>query len=316
MLVGREQDLSYADKLKEELCHLPLDDPSECRSEYLGFVKSRGTLRLRGSTAFLVIPLTSITSLKRLFQIAKKLSIPIFETQLIEEMRLGRKRGGELSFRFEEVEEFLRRSGISVRDNSITKPVREDPVYFGAFLRGLYLAGGSVVDPSKEYHLEITLDTTEAFVNSLRIYIAENFNIKIGVVKVREKFKAYVKSSLDLIELLSLMGGKKTVTRLSSAVEVRKIRSDVSRTLNFLTANANKSGQAMAKHVKAIRIIDKKLGIDRLDEDLRQIAILRIENEDLNLRELGEIMNPPMSKSAVYNRLKKLMALAEELGDI
>ena len=145
--------------------------------------------------------------------------------------------------------------------------------------------------------------------------ITENFNIKVGVVKVRDKFKAYVKSSMDIIELLSLMGGKKTVTRLSSAIEVRKIRSDVSRTLNFLTANANKSGQAMAKHVKAIRIVDRKLGIENLEEDLQQVAILRLENEDLNLRELGEIMNPPMSKSAVYNRLKKLMALAEELGD-
>ncbi|MBN2219886.1 MAG: DNA-binding protein WhiA [Kosmotogaceae bacterium] len=307
--------MSYADKLKEELCHLPLDDQAECRSEYLGFVKSRGTLRLRGNTSFLVIPLTSITSLKRLFQVSKRLSIPIFETQVIEEVRLGRKRGGELSYLYGEVEEFLRRSGISVRDDSIPRPVREDPVYFGAFLRGLYLAGGSVVDPSKEYHLEITLDTTEAFVNSVREYVSENFNIKVGVVKVREKFKAYVKSSMDIIELLSLMGGKKTVTRLSSAIEVRRIRSDVSRTLNFLTANANKSGQAMAKHVRAIRIIDKKLGIENLEEDLQLVAILRLENEDLNLRELGEIMNPPMSKSAVYNRLKKLMALAEELGD-
>ncbi len=113
------------------------------------------------------------------------------------------------------------------------------------------MAGGSIVDPSKEYHLEITLDTTETFVSSLKEYISDNFNIKIGIVRVRDKFKAYVKSSLDLIELLSLMGGKKTVTRLSSAIEVRKIRSDVSRTLNFLTANANKSAQAMAKHVRA-----------------------------------------------------------------
>ena len=220
-----------------------------------------------------------------------------------------------MSYLYGEVEEFLRRNGISVRDDSIPRPVREDPVYFGAFLRGLYLAGGSVVDPSKEYHLEITLDTTEAFVNSVKQYVSENFNIKVGVVKVRDKFKAYVKSSMDIIELLSLMGGKKTVTRLSSAIEVRKIRSDVSRTLNFLTANANKSGQAMAKHVKAIRIVDRKLGIENLEEDLQQVAILRLENEDLSLRELGEIMNPPMSKSAVYNRLKKLMALAEELGD-
>ena len=89
----------------------------------------------------------------------------------------------------------------------------------------------------------------------------------------------------------------------------------MSRTLNFLTANANKSGQAMARHVRAIMIIDSKVGLSRLDPELQQIAVLRLENEDLNLRELGEKMTPPMSKSSVYNRLKKLLAMAEEIGD-
>jgi DNA-binding protein WhiA len=308
--------LSYADKLKEELCHLSTEDTSESRAEFLGYVKSRGTLRIRDGTSYLVILLTSITSLKRLFQITRRLSLPIYETQVTEEIRFSRKRGGELSYIFADVEKFLESNGISVRNDIIPSPVRDDPVYFGAFVRGLYLAGGSIVDPSKEYHLEITLDTTGEFVDSLRDYLHDNFNIKCGVVKVRNKFKVYVKSAGDLMELLSLMGGKRTVAHLSRAVEVRKIRGNVSRTLNFLTANANKSGQAMARHVRAIRIIDAKIGLARLDSELKQVAILRLENEDLNLRELGEMMNPPMSKSAVYNRLKKLISIAEEMGEI
>jgi len=308
--------LSYADKLKEELCHLSTEDTSESRAEFLGYVKSRGTLRIRDGTSYLVILLTSITSLKRLFQITRRLSLPIYETQVTEEIRFSRKRGGELSYIFADVEKFLESNGISVRNDIIPSPVRDDPVYFGAFVRGLYLAGGSIVDPSKEYHLEITLDTTGEFVDSLRDYLHDNFNIKCGVVKVTNKFKVYVKSAGDLMELLSLMGGKRTVAHLSRAVEVRKIRGNVSRTLNFLTANANKSGQAMARHVRAIRIIDAKIGLARLDSELKQVAILRLENEDLNLRELGEMMNPPMSKSAVYNRLKKLISIAEEMGEI
>lgn len=308
--------MSYADKLKDELCHLPLEDVAESRAEFLGYVKSRGTLKLSDGSAFLIIPLSSITSLKRLFQITKKLSLPIFQTRLTEEIRLSKKRGGELSYPFGEIERFLKGSGISVRDDLIPAPVREDPVYFGAFIRGLYLAGGSIVNPSKGYHLEITLDTTEEFVNSLRKYLLENFNIKFGVVKVRDKYKAYIKSSSDLIELLSLMGGKKTAARLFKAIEVRKIRGNVSRTFNFLTANANKSGQAMARQVLAIRLIEEKMGLNRLEPELKQLALLRLENKDLNLRELGEIMSPPMSKSAVYNRLKKLISMAEEMGDI
>ncbi len=307
--------MSYADKLKEELCHLPTEDTVENRAEFLGFVKSRGTLRLSDGAAFLVVPLTSITSLKRLYMISRKLSLPIFETRVTEEIRLGRKRGGELTYPFDQVEEFLRKNGISVRGDLIPLPVRSDPVYFGAFVRGLYLAGGSIVDPSKGYHLEITLDTTGQFVESVKEFLMENFNIRSGIVKVREKYKLYLKSAGDLMELLSLIGGNRTGTSLSKAFEVRKIRGNVSRTLNFLTANANKSGQAMARHVRAIMIIDSKVGLSRLDPELQQIAVLRLENEDLNLRELGEKMTPPMSKSSVYNRLKKLLAMAEEIGD-
>jgi hypothetical protein len=112
------------------------------------------------------------------------------------------------------------------------------------------------------------------------------------------------------------MGAFRVVAVLQKAVEVRQIRSDVSRTLNFLTANANKSGQAMARHVKAIRLIEEKIGLDRLPEDLRKIAELRLEYEDLSLRELGELMDPPMSKSAVYNRFKKIIKIAESLGGL
>jgi hypothetical protein len=105
------------------------------------------------------------------------------------------------------------------------------------------------------------------------------------------------------------------VSLLLRTVEVRQIRGNVSRTLNFITANANKSGQAMASQVKAINKIDEIIGLDSLDNELEELARLRLKYEYLSLRELGEMMDPPMTKSEVYNRLKKIKKIAGELGE-
>lgn len=306
--------MSFADKLKAELCHLETKDVLEKKAEFLGFVKSRGALRLNQRKGYLAISVGSIASFKRLFMLSRSLGLDILETRVSVSNKLARKRGGELSYDYENIEEFLLSADISIRSDSIPGFVKDDPAYFGSFVRGLFLAGGSVVDPSKEYHLEIVLDTTEKFVNSLREHLWNSFNIKSGIVNVRNRFKLYIKSSGDIIELMSLMGAMEIVSFLSKTMEVRKIRGDVSRTINFLTANANKSGQAMARHVKAIQLVDKKVGLESLPMDLYQLAILRMENEELSLRELGELMKPPMSKSSVYNRLKKIVRMAEELG--
>lgn len=308
--------MSFSENVKEELAHLSIENCAEARAEFFGFVKSRGALRIRSNKTFLVIPLGSISSLKRLYLLSKFLDLSLFETQVKETQRFKHVRGGEIVYRFADVEKLLSTAKISITGDSLPPLVRKDPVYFGAFVRGLFLAGGSIVDPSKSYHLEIILDTTNEFVERLKFHLWSAFNIKSGVVTVRNHFKLYIKSSRDIIELLSLMGAFRVVAVLQKAVEVRQIRSDVSRTLNFLTANANKSGQAMARQVKAIRLIEEKIGLDRLPEDLRKIAELRLEYEDLSLRELGELMDPPMSKSAVYNRFKKIIKIAESLGGL
>ncbi|MCD6160120.1 MAG: DNA-binding protein WhiA [Thermotogae bacterium] len=305
--------MSFADKIKDELCHLAIDNDMETRAEFLGYVKSRGSLRISNAKKYLVISLNSITSLKRLYTLSKKLGITSVETSITEETRLKHRRGGEILYSFNKIYGFLEKFGISILSDDLPDFVKKDPAYFGAFMRGLYLAGGSVVDPSRGYHLEISLDTTKNFILNLTNHLANFLNIKAGYIEVGNKYKVYIKSSRDIVELLSLVEASRAVSVLLKAVEVRQIRGNVSRTLNFITANANKSGQAMARHVRAIRIIERKLGLDSLPADLEKLAKLRLEYEELNLRELGELMDPPMSKSAVFNRLKKLQKIAEKL---
>ncbi len=305
---------SFAEKLKTELLHLPIQDRKECTAEFLGFIKSRGALRVSGKERYLVAATNSISSLKRLYSLSKALSFSPARTHVIHEHRFEHKRGGELIFEMCDVEDFLNETGIVVGSSELPQKVKSDAVYLGAFLRGLFLASGSIVDPSKGYHLEILLDSNDEFSRNVKEEVGKEFNIKLGIIRVKTRTKLYVKSSEDLIELLSAMGATQFVAALSRTVEIRKLRGNVTRTLNFLTANADKSATAMARQVNAIMIVDKQLGVSRLPKKLREIARLRLENEDLSLRELGEMLEPQVSKSVVHNRLKKIERMAEELG--
>ncbi len=307
--------MSFSDKLRDELSHTAINDLLEVKSEFLGFVKSRGNLLIRDKKKYLTIYLFTMSALKRLYILAKKLQLNMYEGQITEEKRFNHRKGGELSFEYEEVERLLNKANISITENDLPEFVREDPAYFGAFLRGLYLAGGSIIDPSKGYHLEISLDTSERFIEKIQKHLWDSFNIKSGCVSVRSHYKFYIKSARTIIEFLSLMEAHNIVSLLLRTVEVRQIRGNVSRTLNFITANANKSGQAMADQVKAIQTIDETIGLDNIDKELEELARLRLKYEYLSLRELGELMDPPMTKSEVYNRLKKIKKIAAELEE-
>jgi len=306
--------MSFAEKIKEELCSLEISDKYEAISELMGFIKSKGTLRIKDNGIYLVISLSSISGLKRLYKITKFLNIKVFETQVIEKIKLNHTKGGELIYDYARVENFLNSHSFMIRNDNLPEFLKNDPVYFGNFLRGLFISGGSLVDPKKEYHLEITLDTDNEFIENLLDTLMKTFNIHAKLIKLGKKYKVYIKSSSDIKEFLSIIGSMKYFMALAQTIEMKKIRGNVTRTLNFLSANANKSAQAMVKQVNAINYIKNIGGYYLLRDDLQKLADLRLNNEDKSLKELGEMFDPPISKSSIYNKFKKIFKIAEELG--
>ena len=302
--------MSFAEKIKEELCNLEISDKYEAISELMGFIKSKGNLRIKENGIYLVISLSSISGLKRLYKITKFLNI----TQVIEKINLNHSKGGEIIFDYTKVENFLNLHNFMIRNDTLPVFLKNDPVYFGNFLRGLFISGGSLVDPKKEYHLEMTLDTDYDFIKNLLDNLKETFNMHAKLIKLGKKYKVYIKSSSDIKEFLSIIGSIKYFMALSQTIEMKKIRGNVTRTLNFLSANANKSAQAMVNQVNAINYIKQTGGYDLLNDDLQNLADLRLNNEDKSLKELGEMFDPPISKSSIYNKFKKIFKIAEELG--
>ncbi len=181
-----------------------------------------------------------------------------------------------------------------------------------AYLKGIFLASGSMTDPKKAYHLEFKLDSrslAEATRN-----LCEHFDIKAGVV-FRDSWLVYIKSSEALADFLILMGAPSWAFELEDLRIIREMKEDINRQINFETANISRTVSASIRQVEAIKHIQNTIGIAALPPSLQEIALLRWEEQELSLRELGEALDPPLSKSGVNNRLARIVKIAEKLEE-
>jgi DNA-binding protein WhiA len=126
-------------------------------------------------------------------------------------------------------------------------------------------------------------------------------------------YRYYLKSGKDIQELFELMGAIRAAAHMEKIITSREIKADINRTLNFLSANAKRTGESNAKQLKIINEVIEKVGLENLPDELRKLVELRLEHEDLTLSELGELFEPPLTKSMVYNRFKKLEKLLERV---
>ena len=176
-----------------------------------------------------------------------------------------------------------------------------------AFIRGAFLSGGTVIDPRKNYNLEIVTPYMGLSRDMQKVLRETGFEFKSVVRK--SKYVLYLKNSESISDFLTYMGAFKAQMELLNIKIEKEIRNDFNRAANSETANLEKTITASVQQVRAIEEIKKTIGIDSLPDDLREIADLRLKHKELSLSELGALMNPPLSKSGVNHRMKKLMNL-------
>ncbi|MGJ8455141.1 DNA-binding protein WhiA [Pseudothermotoga sp. U03pept] len=300
-------DVSFSERVKYELCSLDISNVSEARAELMGFIKARGVLRLSKEKSTVSVALPDIRVGRRFLKLMDYLSVGEHETAIVQPRRLWKQKTVEFNLPIDS-------AGI-FKDNlaqQLPAVILDDAVLFGTFLRGVYLSCGSMVDPSISYHMEIS-NSSQELLEQIRDCLKANFGIESKTVRFRNSYKLSIRRATDLIEFLNLIGAVEAALRVEEIVQKRSVASDVNRSMNFLSANADRIGISTVKQVRAIEVIDRTLGIDSLEDDLKNLARLRIENEDLSLRELGEMMEPKMSKSMVYARMKKIIQLAERI---
>ncbi|MCR5279956.1 MAG: DNA-binding protein WhiA [Lachnospiraceae bacterium] len=180
-----------------------------------------------------------------------------------------------------------------------------------AFLRGAFLSAGFIADPNTGYHFEITV-SDEAKANLL-IGLFEGFEIKARKSVRKKQFVVYIKESEAISDVLNVIGAHKAMLSLVEARIVKDVRNDVNRRNNFDTANITKAVNAASRQIEDISYIRQVEGVDNLPESLREIAEVRIAHPEASLTELGGLLDPPVGKSGVNHRLRKLSEYADAL---
>lgn len=181
-----------------------------------------------------------------------------------------------------------------------------------AYLRGAFLAGGSVGSPEKSYQLEIAaVSKNEA--GKLKD-ILSSFNLTSGVVLRRQRYVVYVKDGNSISSILGILGAVNSLMDFENVRILKDIRNTVNREVNCDSANLAKVANAANRQIEDIRLINEKIGIDNLPDNLQTVSRLRLEHPYLSIKELGEMLEPPLSKSAVNHRFRKLSELAEGLN--
>lgn len=178
-----------------------------------------------------------------------------------------------------------------------------------AIIRGCFLGAGSINNPESKYHLEINLSSRKNL--EFIIKVLEKFNINIKILE--QQYTIYIKEAEEISKLLALMGANTAVLKFEDIRIQREMRGKVNRLVNCQTANLNKTINASVEQIEAIKKLQKENRFSKLDDNLKEIALLRLENPDMPLKELGEILKVPVGKSGVNYRLKKIIQIANDL---
>ena len=175
-------------------------------------------------------------------------------------------------------------------------------------IRGAFLGGGSVNNPKNKYHLELTIrqkENAEKLVEMLKA-----FDIKSSILNKKNGYSIYLKDGEEISKFLALLGANKSVIKFEEIRVQREMNNKINRIVNCETANLNKTINASIEQIEAIRKLKRTKKFSQLEDSLKEIANLRLENPNLSLAELGKRLKEPLGKSGVNYRLKKIMEIA------
>ncbi len=289
-------------------------------AEIAGFIRMCGTIKLSGGGKLNVMLLTENPAVARHF---KKLIKDYFGTNaglvIAKTTILKKSHYYELMVRAEmNAEQILRETGIlMVREgcNYISDGIYSDLIKTKccrkAYLRGVFLGAGTISDPEKAYHLEIVCNS-EILSNDVKKLI-NSFGLHSKSVVRKNSYVVYLKEAEQIIDFLNILGAHGQLLDFENVRIIKEMRNKTNRINNCDSANLDKTINASIRQVENIKLIDRTRGISSLPEKLQEAARLRLENPEASLLELSQMMDPPIGKSGINHRFKKIEEIAEKI---
>jgi DNA-binding protein WhiA len=306
--------MSFAAETKKELT---LIESSACceNAELSALIRMNGAVHISSQRVILDISTENAAIARRIYSLIKK-TFKI-HTELLVRKKMRLKKNNVYIVRIpNEVQEVLSQLHIVSEGFQfaprIDKGLIKNNCCKRAYLRGAFLAGGSVNNPEgSSYHLEIA-SMYEEHCQSL-VQLANRFHLNARCIERKKGFVFYIKEGEKIIEFLSLIGAHQALLRFEDVRIMKDMRNSVNRIVNCETANLNKTIGAAVRQLDNIRFIQRELGLENLPEKLRVVAEIRLKHPDVNLQEVGDLLNGAVSKSGVNHRLRKIDELADKL---
>ncbi|RNF39342.1 DNA-binding protein WhiA [Planococcus salinus] len=308
--------MSFASETKKELTQFESDDCCG-KAELSAMIQMNGTLSFSNKQLSLDIQTENAAIARRIYTFLKRF-YTAYPVELLVRKKMRLKKNNIYICRIREgskhVLEDLRiiSEGFQFH-HEIDKQLVEKNCCKRAYLRGAFLAGGSVNNPeTSSYHLEI-YSLYKDHADSL-VELMNGFHLNSKTIERKKGFVTYLKEAEKISDFLSIAGAHAALLKFEDVRIIRDMRNSVNRLVNCETANLNKTIDAALRQVENIRFIDEVIGIDQLPDRLREIARLRVEYQDVTLKELGEMVSTGnVSKSGVNHRLRKIDEIAESL---
>lgn len=306
--------MSFAAETKKELT---LIESSACCqiAELSALIRMNGAVQISSQKVILDISTENAAIARRIYSLIKKTFMVHIELLVRKKMRL--KKNNVYIVRIpNQVQEVLSQLYIISEGfqfaAKIDKALIKNNCCKRAYLRGAFLAGGSVNNPEgSSYHLEIS-SMYEEHCQSL-VQLANRFKLNARCIERKKGFVFYIKEGEKIIEFLSLIRAHQALLRFEDVRIMKDMRNSVNRIVNCETANLNKTIGAAVRQLDNIRLIQRELGLESLPEKLRVVAEIRLQHPDINLQEVGDLLHGAVSKSGVNHRLRKIDELADKL---
>ncbi|MGY3766647.1 DNA-binding protein WhiA [Vagococcus vulneris] len=307
--------MSFASDVKKELTTLEVHK-EHAKAELAALIRMNGAVTLVNRQFVLNIQTENAAIARRIYTLLK--DHYQVNSELLVRRKMKLKKNNVYIVRLKQETQYVL-TDLEIMDHLMFN-TRVSPSIMGneqkmrSYLRGAFLAGGSVNNPeTSRYHLEIYSmyeDQCLDLCDMLKFY---GLNGRIS--ERRNGFITYLKGAEEIADFLVLIGATNAMLKFEDVRIVRDLRNSVNRLMNCENANMNKTADAAKRQIENIELIEKTAGLDALPDKLREVAVLRVEHPEISLKELGEMLpSGPISKSGINHRMRKINEFAENLN--
>lgn len=307
--------MSFATETKNELSRVETEKKHCQLAEIAGFLRVNGSIGLVGMGKFKIVITTDNPAVARHY---KKLIKEYFnvDTELLIAEAAALKKGHTYHLTIEpnmRSESILRETGIllvkegnNFISDGIFDGIIRNKCCRKAYLRGIFMGTGTVSDPDKSYHLEFVC-YSENLAKDLKKLINTFVDLTAKIVKRKGRYVVYMKNSQYISDTLAIMGAHAKVLAFENVKIKKELLNETIRITNCDNANTDRAVDAAGKQIAAIKKLKEKGLFEGLPKKLQEVAELRLENPDMSLAQLGEMLSPPLKKSGVNNRMKRII---------